>query len=47
MTTAEQHITKAAELERKADLLYASLLAPSMREDVLRAEAKRLREMAA
>jgi hypothetical protein len=38
---------KADELEAKADLLYMSLLAPSMKEDALRAEAKRLREMAA
>lgn len=39
--------TQADELDAKADTLYLSLLAPSMKEDSLRAEAKRLREMAA
>lgn len=42
MTNA-QKIQKAQELEAKADALYMSLLAPSMREDAMRDEAKRLR----
>ena len=45
-TTQKTNIAKADELEAKADALYMSLLAPSMREDALRDEAKRLREMA-
>jgi uncharacterized coiled-coil DUF342 family protein len=52
MTTAQQTYSQslysqADELEAKADMLHMSLLAPSMKEDALRAEAKRLREMAA
>jgi hypothetical protein len=43
METAQQNIAKAEELERQADALYMSLLAPSMREDTLRDEAQRLR----
>lgn len=51
MTAAEQTYTQslhqqADELDARADTLYMSLLAPSMKEDALRAEAKRLREMA-
>lgn len=52
MTTTQQTYSQdlysqADDLERKADALYLSLLAPSMKEEALRAEAKRLREMAA
>jgi hypothetical protein len=54
MTTAQSSTTytqslyaQADELDAKADALYMSLLAPSMKEDALRDEAKRLREMAA
>jgi hypothetical protein len=46
-TYAQDLYSQADELDRKADTLYLSLLAPSMKEDALRAEAKRLREMAA
>lgn len=42
MTNAEA----AAHLEERADFLDCALLAPSMRSDWLRAEAKRLREVA-
>jgi hypothetical protein len=45
MTTTEI-LSQAADLDAKADTLYLSLLAPSMREDALRAEAARLREQA-
>lgn len=45
-STHTQQTAKADELERKADTLYLSLLAPSMKEDALRAEAKSLREEA-
>jgi hypothetical protein len=43
--TRDATAAKADELERKADALYMSLLAPSMKEQALRDEAKRLREM--
>lgn len=44
--TASQMIQKAAQLERDADMLYASLLAPSMAERGMREDAKALREAA-
>jgi hypothetical protein len=58
MTTAQQPIASTADysrdlysqadaLDAKADALYMSLLAPSMKEQGYRDEAKRLREMAA
>jgi hypothetical protein len=47
MTTAQQNRIKARELDAKADTLHIALLAPSMREDSLRAESKRLRDEAA
>ena len=53
MTTAQSTTTytqslyaQADELDAKADALYMSLLAPSMKEQSLRAEAKRLRDLA-
>lgn len=44
--TATQMIQKAEQLERDADTLYLSLLAPSMTEKAMRDEAKELREAA-
>jgi len=44
--TSQQMIEKAEQLERDADLLYLSLLAPSMTEKAIRQEAKELREAA-
>jgi hypothetical protein len=51
MTTTEQTHTQdiyklADELEAKADMIDSALLAPSLKSDSLRAEAKHLREMA-
>lgn len=46
LTSAADYNAKADELDAKADLLYLSLLAPSMKEQALRTEAQRLREMA-
>lgn len=45
--TSQQMIQKAEQLERDADTLYLSLLAPSMTEKAMRDEAKTLREQAA
>jgi hypothetical protein len=44
--TASEMIEKAARLERDADLLYMSLLAPSMAEKAMREDARALREAA-
>lgn len=42
-TTAQKLLAEATELEARADLLHAALLAPSMKEDALRDKAAELR----
>lgn len=46
MTQEPTLLTRAADLERRADMLRSALMAPSMKEDALREEAAQLRAQA-